>query len=68
MNRRQYFLLVTFFMYRGFLLFSGVSVQISARSSTFTVADCQHVLLICCDIFSSMFLKLNKIWKFEMES
>ena len=43
------------------------AVQISGVSFTFSVTDTKHVLLICCDIFSFMFLILNNIWKFKME-
>ena len=60
--------MVTLCIFRDFLLFAGVSVQISAASSTFSVTDHQHVLLICCDSFSSMFLILNNIWKFKIKS
>ena len=60
--------MVTFCMCRDLLLFAGVNIQISAVSSTFSVTDHKHVLLICYDIFSSMFLILNNIWKFKMES
>ena len=42
-------------------LFADVSIQISAVSSTFGATDLKHVLLICFDIFSSMFLILNNI-------
>ena len=52
-------------MYRDLLFLADVSVQISAISSNFSVIDYEHVLLIFCDIFSSMFLY---IWKFKMES
>ena len=57
--------MVIFCIYRHFLLFADVSIQINAVSSTFIVTDLKHVLLICCDIFSSMFLILNNIWKFS---
>ena len=40
---------------------NGVSIQINAVSSTFSATDIKHVLLICFDIFSSMFLILNNI-------
>ena len=50
------------------MLFAGVSVQMSAVSSTFSVIDHKRVLLICCDSFCSMFLILNNIWKFNIES
>ena len=50
------------------MLFAGVSVQLIVISSTFWVTDHKQALLfICCDIFSSVFLILNNIWKFEME-
>ena len=55
-------------MYKDLLLFTGVSVQISAISVTFGVTDHKHVVLICCDISSYMFLISNIIWKFKMES
>ena len=48
--------MVTFRMYRDFLLSADVSVQIRAVSSTFSVTDYKHVLLVCCYIFSSIFL------------
>ena len=38
-----------------------VSVHISAISSTVSVTDHKYVRLMCCDIFSSMFLILNNI-------
>ena len=60
--------MVTFCIYRDFLLLAGVSVQINAVSSTFSVTDHKHVLLICCDISSSMFLILNNICKLKIES
>ena len=61
--------MVTFSMHRDFyILFVGVSVQINAVSSTFSVTDHKHVLLIRCDIFTSMFPVSNNIWKFQMES
>ena len=34
----------------------------------FLGSDHKHVLLICCDIFRSMFPIINIIWKFKMES
>ena len=43
------------------MFFADVSIQISAVSSTFSVTDLKHVLLICFDIFSSIFLILNNI-------
>ena len=55
-------------MYIDFLLFAGVSVQIRAVSSTFHVTDYRHAFLVCCDIFSSIFLILNDVWKFKTES
>ena len=62
--------MVTFCMYRDFLQFVGVSVQINAASSTFIVTDHRnrHVILVCSDIFSSTFPILNNIWEFEIES
>ena len=41
--------------------FADVSIQISAVSSTSSATDHKHVLLICFNIFSSMFLILNNI-------
>ena len=55
--------MVTFCMYKDFLLFAGASVVYS----TFSVTDHKHVLLICCDIFSSMFIIVNNILKFKLE-
>ena len=60
-DRRPYFLMIMFCIYRDFLLFAGVNLQISAVSSVFSATDHKHVLLICFDIFSSMFLILNNI-------
>ena len=60
-SRRHYFLTIIFCIYRNFLFFADVSIQISAVSSTFSATDLKHVLLICFDIFSSMFLILNNI-------
>ena len=60
--------MIAFRIYRDFLFFADVSIQISAVSSIFIATDLKHVLLICFDIFSSMFLILNNIWKFKMES
>ena len=51
-------------MYRDLSLFADVSILISAISATFSVTDHKHVLLICCDTFSSMFLISSNIWKF----
>ena len=64
----HYFLTITFCIYRDFLFFADVSIQISAVSSTFSATDHKHALLICFDTFSSMFLILNNSWKFKMES
>ena len=44
-----------------FVFFADVRIQINAVSSTFSSTDLKHVLLICFDIFSSMFLILNNI-------
>ena len=43
------------------LFFADVSIQINAVSSIFSTTDLKHVLLICFDIFSSMFPILNNI-------
>ena len=51
--------MVTFCMFRDFLLFAGVRVQIIAVSSTLCVTDHKHVLLICCDISGFMFFCIN---------
>ena len=53
--------MITFYIYRDFLLFADVSIQISAVPCTFSATDFKHVLLICFDIFSSMFLILDII-------
>ena len=53
--------MTTFYIYRDFLLFAVVNIQISAVSSTFSATDHKYVLLICFDIFSSMFLILHNI-------
>ena len=55
-------------MLMDFLVFTGVTVQICVLSFTFSVTDHKHVLFICYDIFSSMFLILNNIWKIKMKS
>ena len=44
-----------------FWFFADVSIQINAVSSTSSATDLKHVLLICYEIFSSMFLILNNI-------
>ena len=46
---------------QGLFVFADVSIQISAVSSTFGAKDHKHVLLICFDIFSSIFLTLNNM-------
>ena len=46
-------------MYRYFCYLLVQASQISAICSTFSVTDHKHVLPICCDIFSSMFLIAN---------
>ena len=53
--------MITFFICRDVLFFDVVSIQISKVSSTFSAIDLKNVLLICFDIFSSMFLILNNI-------
>ena len=60
--------MITFCIYRDFLFFADVSIQISAVSSTFSATDLKDVLLRCFDISSSMFMILNNIRKFKMES
>ena len=55
-------------MCKDLLLLAGVSVQIHAISATFSVTDHKHVLLVCRDIFSSIFPILNNISKFKMET
>ena len=59
--RDIHFLNITFCIYRDFLLFADVSIQINAVYSIFSATDRKHVLLICLDILSSMFLILNNI-------
>ena len=46
---------------QGLLFFADASTQISEVSSTFSATDHKHVLLVCFDMFSSMFLILNHI-------
>ena len=46
---------------QGLFVFADVSIQISTVSSTSSATDHKHVLLICFDIFSSMFPILNNI-------
>ena len=53
--------MITFCIYRDFLFFADVSIQIGAVSSTDGATDHKHVLLICFDSFSSMFRILNNI-------
>ena len=48
-------------------VFADVSIQINTVSSASSATDLKHVLLICFEIFSSMFLILNNILKFKIE-
>ena len=53
---------------QGPFFFADASIHTSAVSSTFSPTDHKHVLLICFDIFSSIFLILKNILNFKMES
>ena len=58
----NYFLKITFLHLQvRFVFFADVNIQINTVSSTSSATDLKHVLLICFEIFSSMFLILNNI-------